>query len=168
MLKLYFKNERQKYQLSPYSQYRIVKSNKHFQRQTDKMAQPQGFTQAQLTAFFTNAPQMALSVAQRDRLAQEGLILVEDFVDFKDDQLDQAAKNMRTSIPGFPTTQPDANGVVLVAAVPAVNLVLISARCMLRLKVASIAYHCYESIERAITPSNMNYTCVLCGFYQEC
>ena len=129
------------------------------------MAQP-GFTQAQLTAFFTNVPQMALSVEQRDRLAQEGLILVDDFVDFKDDQLDQAAKNMRTSIPGRPA-QLDANGVVLVAAVPAINPVLISARCMLRLKVASIAYHYYESIERAITPANMNYTRVLRGFYQE-
>ena len=66
------------------------------------MAQPQAFTQVQLTAFFTNALQMALTNAQRNRLALEGLILVDDFVNFKEDQLYQAAKNMRTSIPGLP------------------------------------------------------------------
>ena len=60
------------------------------------MAQPQAFTQVQLTAFFTNAPQMALTDAQRNRLALEGLVLVDDFIDFKEDQLDEAAKNMRT------------------------------------------------------------------------
>ena len=103
---------------------------------------------------------MALTYAQRNRLALEGLVLVDDFVDFKEDYLDEAAKSMRTSIPGIPE-QVDTNGIVVAPAVLAVHPVLISARCMLRLKIALITYHYYESIERAITPINMNYTRVL-------
>ena len=39
------------------------------------------FNTQQLTAFFQNAPQMALSDTQRNRLAQEGLITINDFAD---------------------------------------------------------------------------------------
>ena len=38
---------------------------------------------------------------------------------------------------------------------------------MLRLKVVSVAYQYYTSIESSITPSNMHYTRVLRAFYQE-
>ena len=60
------------------------------------------FNNAQLDAFFTNGPQMALPAQIRIRLAAEGLQTVADFEDFKKDQLDQAFKNMRTAIPGIP------------------------------------------------------------------
>ena len=96
------------------------------------------FTAVQNTNFFENAPQMALSVPLRVRLAQEGLLTFEDFADFKDDQLQQAFKNLRTSIPGIAAVaeQRDANGNVIVPATNAVLAIpplLISAKCSLRL-----------------------------------
>ena len=53
------------------------------------------------------------------------------------------------------------------AAIPPVPPCMISARCALRLKIASIAYHYYEDIGRDITAQNMNYTSVLKSFYLE-
>ena len=50
------------------------------------------FHNAQLDAFFTNGPQMALPAPIRIRLAAEGLQTMADFEDFKEDQLDQAFK----------------------------------------------------------------------------
>jgi hypothetical protein len=130
------------------------------------------FTANQLTSFFTNGPQMSLEPAVRVRLGQEGLSTIEDFADFKESQLLDAFKNMRTSIPGvaaIPAVR-DANNVIIAAAIPAVPPIpptLVSAKCSLRLKIASIAFHYYTSILRDITPVNMNYTQVLKDFYVE-
>jgi len=124
------------------------------------------FNTQQLTAFFQNAPQMALSDTQRNRLAQEGLVTINDFADFKSDQSSDAFNNMRTSIPGVPPVL-DANGDVVTEAIPAIPPCLISARCLLRLEVDSIAYHYYVSIVHEVTPQNMNYIQVLRPFYVE-
>jgi hypothetical protein len=74
---------------------------------------------------------------------------------------------MRTSIPGvngtafIPAVQ-DAQGnelspaVPATAAIPAICPVLVSAKCALRLKVASFAYHYYVDVGRTPTPSSMN------------
>ena len=136
------------------------------------------FTNAQLDSFFINGPQMSLSAPVRDRLALEGLASIDDFDDFKADQLSQAFKNMRTSIPGvngtafIPAVQ-DAQGnelspaVPATAAIPAIRPVLVSAKCALRLKVASFAYHYYVDVGRTPTPSSMNYSRVLKAFYVE-
>ena len=109
---------------------------------------------------------MALPPNVRRRLQDEGLVLVSDFNEFKKDQLDQAFKNMRIPIPGIPAVV-DAAGVELVPAVPPVPPCLVSARCALRLNVASLAYHYYVNIGRTPTPANMNYTQVLKGFHEE-
>ena len=47
---------------------------------------------------------MGLSDAQRTALAAQGLTIVDDFADFGKDELTEALKNMRTSIPGVPGT----------------------------------------------------------------
>ena len=60
------------------------------------------FTINQLTAFFTNRPQMGLTAAMRTRLAAEGLHDVDDFEDVREDQTNDAIKNLRTAIPGVP------------------------------------------------------------------
>ena len=130
------------------------------------------FTNVQNTSFFENGPQMHLSAAVRARLAQEGLVSVEDFEDFKEDQLKAAYKNMRTSIPGTAAIaeQADNNGNVIVPAVPAVPAIhpcLVSAKCSLRLAIASTAFHYYVSIGREPNAVNMNYTNVLKTFYVE-
>ena len=54
------------------------------------------FSAVQLTSFFTKGPQMALPVVARDCLGKEGLESIEDFAYFKDDQLYQDIKIMRT------------------------------------------------------------------------
>ena len=130
------------------------------------------FNNAQTDAFFENGPQMALTPNERARLAQEGLVLVDDFFDFKEDQLDQAFKNMRTAIPSIPAVPEvrDADDNVVQAAVPMVPPILpilVSAKCALRLKTASLAYHYYISISRTPTPANMNYSNVLRNFHVE-
>ena len=130
------------------------------------MAAPNPFGNVQLDAFFMNAPQMGLPANVRRRLQNEGLVLISDFNEFKKDQLEQAFKNMRIPIPGIPPVVNDA-GIELVPAVPPIPPCLVSARCALRLNVASLAYHYYINIDRTPTPANMNYTQVLKGFYTE-
>ena len=130
------------------------------------------FTNPTTEAFFTNGPQMGLTPVQRNRLAGEGLSSVDDFADFKEDQLLQAIKNLKTAIPplpGVPAVQ-DANGNEIQAAIPGVPGIppcLIPAKCLLRLTVATAAYHYYVDTARTPTPANMNYSIVLKGFYDE-
>ena len=121
---------------------------------------------AQTTAFFENGPQMNLSAVQRGRLAAEGLAQIADFVDFKAEQIDDAIKNLRVSIPGVPAVAA-VGGAGAVPAIPPVLPCLISAQCQRRLNVASVAWHYYQSIGRQQTPANMNYTNVLRAFYAE-
>ena len=130
------------------------------------------FTNQQTTNFFENGPQMGLSQVQRAWLAAEGLVDIDDFADFKPDQIAHAIKNLRTAVPGVPGMAAilGANGAVAVPAVqpiPGIPACIIPARCSLRLKVASIAYHYYMDTARVPTPQHMNYTNVLRGFYTE-
>ena len=124
------------------------------------------FTPAQLDHFFLNGPQMDLTPAIRARLAAEGLVTVDDFLDFKEAQLEQAIKNMRTSIPGIPA-QVDPAGAIVIPAVPPIPPIIVPARSAHRLKIASIAFHYYRDTAREPTPPNMNYSTVLRGFYDE-
>ena len=101
-------------------------------------------TDRQHTFFFTAGVQMGLSDAQRFSLATQGLETVDDFVDFGKDELEQALKNMRTSIPGIAETPAvtGANGVITTPAVPAVPAILpviLPAKSTHRLEVASVA-----------------------------
>ena len=124
------------------------------------------FTGAQLTAFFENNPQMALNPTQRQRLADEGLALVSDFQDFKEDELEQAYKNMRISIPGVAATT-DATGNIIAPAIQAIPPCIIPARCILRLKIASIAYQYYINTGREVNSTNMHYSNILRKFHTE-
>ena len=105
------------------------------------------FTNAQLTAFFENAPQMHLPHDHRLRLAQEGLTTVDDFSDFQADELKIAVKNLRNAIPGIPAVL-GAGGAIVVPAIDPIPPCLISAKCCLRLKIASQAYQYYIDIGR--------------------
>ncbi len=130
------------------------------------------FNNQTTTSFWENEPQMGLSDVQRRRLANEGLRTIEDFFDFKADQIDQAIKNMKTSVPDvLPIPeQRDENGTIVRAGIEGIRGIppcLVPAKCVLRLKVASIAYHYYLDTGRTPTPANMNYTLVLRGFYEE-
>jgi hypothetical protein len=130
------------------------------------------FTANQTEAFFNNGPQMALPAPVRARLALEGLTVISDFSDFKEDQLIAAFKNMRTAVPGVPEVPaviaaPGVQAALAIPAIPALLPTLVSAKCALRLKIASVAFHYYESIGRNVTSANMNYSNVLKDFYTE-
>ncbi len=133
------------------------------------------FSNAENNNFFVNGPQMNFPVPVRLRLQNEGLSTVDDFIDFHDDELNQAFKNLRTPIPGIPGIPAQVNnaGVEIIAEVPPIAptpgspAIIVSAQCIKRLKVASVAYHYYDSIARAHAAPNMNYTTVLRDFYLE-
>lgn len=130
------------------------------------------FNAAQQEAFWINGPQMALPALVRIRLQEEGLVVVDDFEDFKEDQLNKAFKNLRSPIPGVPAVVDPAipvgdPGHIIVPAVPPVPPAIVSARSAQRLLVASVAYHYYRDTARTPTPANMNYTLVLREFYVE-
>jgi len=118
--------------------------------------------------FFQNAPQMGLSPVQYARLSAEGLATVESFLDFEEDDLDSAARNLRVAIPAVPEIM-DAVDPLLVAfpPVPAIPACTMPANCLKHLNIASVAYHYYIYIGREPTPVNMNFTRVLRGFHIE-
>ena len=60
------------------------------------------FTNTQLTNFFTSTSQMGLTTVQRNALRNEGLVSVEDFKDFKENEIKMAIKNVRQGIPTIP------------------------------------------------------------------
>ena len=108
-------------------------------------------TNAQRTNFFTVGVQMGLAGEQRIALSNEGLVNETDFIDFQDEELKIAFRNVRSGVPGISgvtaiTEQVDnATGDVLVAAVPfvaaisAIRATPIPAKCASRLLTASIA-----------------------------
>ena len=115
---------------------------------------------------------MNLTASQRDALALQGLEVVTDFSDFGKDELEQALKNMRTSIPGIPAVPAvtAANGTVTTPGIPAVDPILpviLPAKSIHRLTVASIAWHYYTETSRVVTHTNMHYTNILKSFYTE-
>ena len=109
---------------------------------------------------------MAIPVVARDCLGKEGLESIEDFSYFKDDQLYQDIKNMRTSIPGVSAVL-SALDIVVVPGVATILPCIVSEKCALRLKVASLVFHYYHAIGCDRTPDNMNYTQVLMTFFIE-
>ena len=114
---------------------------------------------------------MGLSASQRTALAAQGLTIVDDFADFGKDELTEALKNMRTSIPGVPGTPAVVvAGVETVAAVPPIAPILpvvLPARCTHRLLVAAVAWHYYTDTGREILAANMHYNNVLKDFHLE-
>jgi hypothetical protein len=130
-------------------------------------------TNLQTTHFFTHGTQMGLTAQQRTALADQGLAILEDFGDFGKDELDQALKNMRTSIPGaaaIPAVlDPNTNVVITAAvdAIPATPPIVMPAKSAQRLNVASIAWHYYTDTSRSVTSTNMHYNNVLKDFYLE-
>ena len=65
-------------------------------------------TTSQLNQFFTSGTQMDLTNIQRRALAIEGLTIIDDFEDFKSEELYIAFKNVRSGIPGTPRVEPIA------------------------------------------------------------
>ena len=96
----------------------------------------------QLTAFFENGPQMNLTGDQRTALWDEGIDSLDDFQDFKKEELIVAFKNVRSQTPPVP----------------------IPARSTTRILIASVAWNYYHNTGREVTAANMNFTNVLYEF----
>jgi hypothetical protein len=129
-------------------------------------------TALQHTHFFISNTQMGLTDPQRFALASQGLSVVDDFVDFGKDELDQALRNMRTAIPGIPAIAAtvDNDGNIIQEAIPAIPgtpPTIMPAKSAQRLMVASIAWHYYTNTSRSVTNANMHYNNVLKNFHIE-
>ena len=84
------------------------------------------FSAAQLTAFWTNAPQMNISALQRIKLQVQGLSTIDEFEHFDEETLDTAFKNLKfsqNSVSGVPAVT-DANGNIVTVAIPPIPAIL--------------------------------------------
>ena len=97
------------------------------------------FTAANTTSFFEDADQMNLSAEIRAALVAEGITSVEDLLEFKNSDWDTIAKNLRS---------PPQGQAALV----------IGAKSLKRLKVASNAIRYYTATGRTLTHTNVHYT----------
>ena len=114
------------------------------------------FTNAQTTAFFQAADQMAIIPATVAQLATEGIANVQDLEEFTKDEFKQVVSNL-----AHPPLIPDpANPAVLIRQQPFV----LGAKSLKRLKVAASAVRYYISVDRELTPSCMHYENTLKGF----
>ena len=100
----------------------------------------EAFTPNKTTAFLTNSPHMDQPKNIRARLVLEGLVNFNNFNNFKEDQLNQPFKNMRTAIPGI-TSVADSGGDEAIPAVDPDPPVMVYSKCSLSIKVSLIAYH---------------------------
>ena len=121
------------------------------------------WTGAHIQAFFKSGHQMGLTHDQRTMLVVERLTTVDDFIDFKQEQIKKAIKNICVSIPDIPAVDL-ATGKFTTATIPLVLPCLVPAQCQRRLSVVSIASHYYKLIGRQQTTANMNYRNVLGDF----
>ena len=62
------------------------------------------FSNSQLTNVSTAATQMGLTAIQRTALRNEGLEILEDFENFKENEIKMSIKNVRQGIPTIPGT----------------------------------------------------------------
>ena len=135
-------------------------------------------TNQQRTNFFTAGVQMALTAAQRQALASEGLLNEGYFIDFKDNELKNSFKNMYSSLPGVPrlTGVPEqVNGagdvvvptVLAITPIPVVQATPIPARFASRILVTSIAWNYYHDTGSDSTQNNMHFQSTLRNFRTE-
>ena len=86
------------------------------------------FNKTQLTRFFTFTAQMGLTTVQRTALRNNGLENVEDFEDFRENEIKMVIKNVRQGIPTIPGTpaipeQRNTQGTITHAAIAAVTAI---------------------------------------------
>lgn len=101
-------------------------------------------TNAQTTAFFVNAAQMAIPQETYDHLATEGIEQVTDLGEFDKQDIDQIAKNLRNQ----------ADGAAL----------SFGAKSHKRMIVACEIVRYYETVGRPLTASNIAWTHVMRNF----
>ena len=123
------------------------------------------FTNAQTTAFFTDAAQMGLDARTRAFFdADEGITSVASLGGFLDNEIwDQVLSNARKPPQVVNPPQGDPNHVAAVAVGGLINQApfRISAKSLQRLKISAIAVSYYEMTDRALSPQNMHWNRIL-------
>lgn len=114
------------------------------------------FTIQQITAFFEDADQMALSHRTRIQLQEEGINAVTDLSDFDDATLKQVSENLKR-----PGGTIDAQG-----AIVRTQPFVLGAKSLLRLKAATKLVKYYETVGRDINSLNMKWDPVMKTFIE--
>ena len=118
------------------------------------------FTAAQITAFFQDNDQLAISPETRVQLATEGLASVDDLSEFDPDSLKQLTDNLRR--PGGRIQDPNPNA-AQGATIPTPAFIF-GAKSQLRLKAAVSIAKYYETVGRLTTAANMRWNPVIRNF----
>ena len=105
----------------------------------------------QTTAFFENAGQMGLTPRMRNKLAEEGIISVNDLADFDKDIVIQVAENLRR--PGGRVADPDPNA-NLGVTIPTPPFIF-GAKSQLRLNAATELVRYHDTVGRALTATGL-------------
>ena len=115
---------------------------------------------AQTQAFFENADQMAIPHATMVQLANEGIDVVQDLVDFDKDTLQQVADNLRR--PGGRMPDPDPNAAAG-ATIPTPPFAF-GAKSHKRLLAACDLVRYYTAVGGDLTPSNIRWNPAIKNF----
>ena len=118
------------------------------------------FTAAQTTAFFEGVNQMVIPHDTMGALANEGIIAVQDLLDFNKDSIAQIADNMRK--PGDRIANPDP-GAPPGSTIPRPPY-MFGAKSQQRLLVACELVRYYETVGQPLTAANMHWNTVDCNF----
>ena len=114
-------------------------------------------TNAQTSAFFQDADQMAIPVATVLQLQSEGITTVQDLADFDKDSLVQIADNLRR--PGGRILDPNNP----LATIPTPPFVF-GAKSQMRLEVACNLIRFYDTIGRPLTAANIAWNPIMSCF----
>lgn len=108
------------------------------------------FTAAQLTTFFEDSNGLNLTPRTRTQLQNERITTIDDLGEFKNDDLDQVAKSLRS---------PGATVAVDGTITPTAPFQL-GAKSLMQMKSSAQAVRYYETISRELTPGNMSWNTV--------
>ena len=118
------------------------------------------FTAEQTTAFFESAAQMGIPHATVIQLVEEGIDKVQDLTEFDRDALSQVADNLRRPGGRIPNPVPAAPAGATISRPP----FSFGAKAQKRLLAACDLVRYYVTVDRALTPGNMQWDPVMSNF----
>jgi len=114
----------------------------------------------QTNAFFTSPVQMGVPADTYDQLQVEGITTVDDLAEFDSDAFKQITDSLRRPGGRIPDPAPNADDG---ATIPTPAFV-IGAKSLLRLKAAAKLVRYYQTVNRGITPGNMQWNPIVKNF----
>jgi hypothetical protein len=121
-------------------------------------------TAAQTTAFFESPAQMGIPHATVIQLQAEGIVTVDDLLDFDKDTIEQIAANLRR--PAGRVPDPNAAAAAQGATIPTPPFVF-GAKSQMRLIHATKLLLYYDSVGRNTTAGNLQWTPVMKNFSEQ-